>query len=94
MAVILILVSQRADDDLIRMFGTEGMRRTLNETLQRQRGNGPSKLELLVFVYLLGFLWEEVQEVFNVGMRNYLRNLWNFIDFLRNVLYISVACLR
>ncbi|XP_075166028.1 transient receptor potential-like isoform X2 [Haematobia irritans] len=91
---ILILVSQRADEDVIRILGTESMKQQLLEDTLRQRGRGPTKLELLVVLYLFGFMWEEVQEIFTVGMKNYLRNMWNFIDFLRNSLYVSVMCLR
>ncbi|XP_017468227.1 PREDICTED: transient-receptor-potential-like protein isoform X1 [Rhagoletis zephyria] len=91
---ILILVSQRADDDVIRLFGTERMRKELAEEQMRQRGKGPTKLELLVVFYVFGFMWEEVQEIFTLGMKSYLRNMWNFIDFLRNSLYVSVMCLR
>lgn len=88
------MVSQRADDDVIRLLGTERMKKELAEQQLRQRGQGPTKLELLVVLYLLGFMWEEVQEIFSVGMKSYLRNMWNFIDFLRNSLYVSVVCLR
>ncbi|CAD7012256.1 unnamed protein product [Ceratitis capitata] len=92
--VILILVSQRADDDVIRLFGTERMRKELAEEQLRQRGKAPTKLELLVVFYVFGFMFEEVQEIFTLGMKSYLRNMWNFIDFLRNSLYVSVMCLR
>ncbi|XP_033153959.1 transient-receptor-potential-like protein isoform X2 [Drosophila mauritiana] len=91
---ILILVSQRADDDFVRIFGTTRMKKELAEQELRQRGQTPSKLELIVVLYVIGFVWEEVQEIFAVGMKSYLRNMWNFIDFLRNSLYVSVMCLR
>ncbi|KAH8401599.1 hypothetical protein KR009_006741 [Drosophila setifemur] len=91
---ILILVSQRADDDFVRIFGTARMKEELVEQELRQRGQAPSKLELFVVLYVIGFVWEEVQEIFAVGMKCYLRNMWNFIDFLRNSLYVSVMCLR
>ncbi|XP_073813847.1 transient receptor potential-like [Musca autumnalis] len=91
---ILILVSQRADEDVIRILGSERMKKQLHEENMRQRGRGPTKLELIVVMYVFGFMWEEVQEIFNVGMKCYLRNMWNFIDFLRNSLYISVMCMR
>ncbi|XP_052842896.1 transient-receptor-potential-like protein [Drosophila gunungcola] len=91
---ILILVSQRADDDFVRILGTARMKKELAEQELRQRGQAPSKLELIVVLYVVGFVWEEVQEIFAVGMKSYLRNMWNFIDFLRNSLYVSVMCLR
>lgn len=66
----------------------------MEEQLRRQRGNGPSPLELLVVLYVIGFIWEETQEILNEGIRSYLRNMWNFIDFSRNSLYCLVALLR
>lgn len=91
---ILILASQRAEYHLIMMFGNDGMRLVLEEQMRRQRGNGPSNLELLVALYVFGFLWEEMQEIYREGVKKYLRNMWNFIDFSRNFLYIMVGLLR
>lgn len=92
--VVLILVSQRAEVHAILLLGTESMKRSMEEQLRRQRGNGPSPLELLVVLYVVGFIWEETQEILNEGIRSYLRNMWNFIDFSRNSLYCLVTLLR
>ncbi|KDR22808.1 Transient-receptor-potential-like protein, partial [Zootermopsis nevadensis] len=92
--MLLILVSQRAEVQVIQIFGTESMRKALAEQLQIQRGNGPSILEWIVAVYVLGFIWQETMEIFQEGVQSYLRNMWNFIDFTRNSLYVSVAILR
>lgn len=70
------------------------MKLAAEEALTRQRGNGPTPLELLLVLYVMGFIWEETQEIFTEGIRNYLRNMWNFIDFSRNSLYVSVIGLR
>uniref|UniRef100_A0ABK8G6C4 Transient receptor ion channel domain-containing protein n=1 Tax=Anopheles gambiae TaxID=7165 RepID=A0ABK8G6C4_ANOGA len=91
---LLILVSQRAEVQVVLLFGTESMKRALQEELARQRGNGPTYLECLVVIYVMGFIWEETQEIFKEGIRSYLRNMWNFIDFSRNFLYCCVALLR
>uniref|UniRef100_A0A182K248 Transient receptor ion channel domain-containing protein n=1 Tax=Anopheles christyi TaxID=43041 RepID=A0A182K248_9DIPT len=91
---LLILVSQRAEVQVVLLFGTESMKRALQEELARQRGNGPTYLECLVLIYVMGFIWEETQEIFKEGIRSYLRNMWNFIDFSRNFLYCCVALLR
>lgn len=93
-AVVLILVSQRAEVHAILLFGTESMRQSMEKQLRRQRGNGPSPLELLIVLYVVGFVWEEMQEMLNEGIHSYLRNMWNFIDFSRNSLYCLVASLR
>lgn len=88
------MVSQRAEVHVIQLFGTESMRRNLEEQLMKQRGQGPTPLELLVVVYVLGFIWEETQEIYCEGIQSYLRNMWNFIDFTRNFLYCLVGFLR
>lgn len=76
------------------MFGTAKMKASMEESLKRQRGNAPTPLELFVVVYVLGFVWQETQEIFYEGVRSYLRNLWNFIDCTRNTLYCLVILLR
>ncbi|KFB51162.1 calmodulin-binding protein trpl [Anopheles sinensis] len=91
---LLILVSQRAEVQVVLLFGTESMKRALQEELARQRGNGPTYLEGLVVIYVIGFIWEETQEIYIEGIRSYLRNMWNFIDFARNFLYCCVVLLR
>lgn len=70
------------------------MKRALQEELARQRGNGPTYLECLVVIYVIGFIWEETQEIFIEGIQSYLKNMWNFIDFSRNFLYCCVVLLR
>ncbi|CAG9128814.1 unnamed protein product [Plutella xylostella] len=92
--LILILVSQRAEVQAIQLFGPEWMRKELEEELKKQRGAGPTYLEVVVVVYVLGFIWEETQEIYIEGIQSYLRNMWNFIDFTRNSLYVAVLLLR
>ncbi|XP_011298063.1 transient-receptor-potential-like protein [Fopius arisanus] len=92
--LLLMLVSQRAEVQLIRYLGTEAMKRQLQEDLLKQRGAGATPLECLVVIYVLGFIWQETREVFSDGLRAYLRDLWNFIDFTRNSLYVGTFVLR
>lgn len=33
-------------------------------------------------------------EMYSEGIREYLRDMWNFIDFTRNSLYVAVIMLR
>lgn len=50
--------------------------------------------EYFINLNISGFIIEETQEIFVEGIKSYLRNLWNFIDFSRNVLYTCVFVLR
>ncbi|XP_058788696.1 transient-receptor-potential-like protein isoform X2 [Phymastichus coffea] len=88
---VLILVSQRFEDELVDWFGSA---ESVADRQVRQRGLGPSCLEVVVVVYVVGFILEEMREIYVDGLRSYLRNLWNFIDFTRNSLYVAVAILR
>ncbi|XP_038218984.1 transient-receptor-potential-like protein isoform X2 [Zerene cesonia] len=92
--LLLILVSQRAEVQAVQLFGPDWMVKQLQEELKKQRGNGPTVLEIIVLIYVVGFIWEETQEMYTEGFRSYLRNMWNFIDFTRNSLYFAVAILR
>nr|CAI5851753.1 unnamed protein product [Callosobruchus analis] len=92
--LLLILVSLRADDLLLEHFGSESMKAYVKDKYDKQRGNPPTILEYAVLLYVVGFIFEETQEIFVEGIRTYLRNLWNFIDFTRNVLYSGVFVLR
>ncbi|KAL3267494.1 hypothetical protein HHI36_011617 [Cryptolaemus montrouzieri] len=92
--LILILVSQRAEDLFLEYFGTESWRKSVIEKYEKQRGNSPMLLEYVVLLYVIGFIVEEAHEMYVEGMSNYLRNMWNIIDFTRNFLYTSVIVLR
>ncbi|XP_066591141.1 transient-receptor-potential-like protein isoform X2 [Prorops nasuta] len=91
---VLMLVSQRAEVEMVRLLGSEETIRHLEEDMTRQRGSGPSPLEYIVMLYVLGFIWQELREVYVDGLKAYLRDLWNFIDFTRNSLYVATAILR
>ncbi|XP_077268928.1 LOW QUALITY PROTEIN: transient receptor potential-like [Temnothorax americanus] len=91
---ILMLVSQRAEVEIVRLLGTQEMKRNLAAYLARQRGAVPTPLEGIVVLYVLGFIWEETREAYVDGLRSYLRDMWNFIDFTRNTLYFATGVLR
>ncbi|KAK9870190.1 hypothetical protein WA026_006275 [Henosepilachna vigintioctopunctata] len=92
--LILILVSQRVEDIVIELFGSENWRKNVIEKYEKQRGNPPMILEYVVFAYVIGFIVEEMNEMYMEGISDYLRNMWNIIDFTRNSLYTAVIVLR
>ncbi|XP_012227231.2 transient-receptor-potential-like protein isoform X1 [Linepithema humile] len=91
---VLMLVSQRAEVEIVRLLGTQEMKRNLETYLARQRGAAPTPLEGIVVLYVFGFIWEETREVYVDGLKAYLRDMWNFIDFTRNMLYSMTGVLR
>ncbi|CAK9823717.1 Transient-receptor-potential-like protein [Anthophora retusa] len=91
---ILMLVSQRAEVEILKIFGSDEAKRNVEAELAKQRGAAPSRLECVVVLYVLGYIWQEMREVYVDGLKAYLRDMWNFIDFTRNFLYIATALLR
>ncbi|XP_036148851.1 transient-receptor-potential-like protein [Monomorium pharaonis] len=91
---ILMLVSQRAEVEIVRLLGSQEMKKNLEAYLAQQRGAAPTPLEGFVVLYVLGFIWEETREVYVDGLKGYLRDMWNFIDFTRNTLYLATGILR
>jgi len=47
-------VSQRFEVLIVQIFGTEAMNIALADQLKRQRGNGPTFLECVVALYVVG----------------------------------------
>ncbi|XP_018343411.1 PREDICTED: transient-receptor-potential-like protein [Trachymyrmex septentrionalis] len=91
---VLMLVSQRAEVEIVRLLGSQEMKKNLEAYLARQRGAAPTPLEGIVVLYVFGFIWEETREVYVNGLKSYLRDMWNFIDFTRNTLYMATGVLR
>ncbi|XP_077975957.1 short transient receptor potential channel 7-like isoform X2 [Styela clava] len=50
--------------------------------------------EVLIMLYILGFLWNECHEVFDEGPREYMFKLWNIIDFFMLSIFLASYALR
>jgi hypothetical protein len=41
-----------------------------------------------------GLIWSEVKQLWDVGLQEYVRDMWNVIDFITNSLYVATVALR
>ena len=41
-----------------------------------------------------GFIWSEIKQLWDVGLREYIRDVWNVVDFITNALYVATIALR
>lgn len=41
-----------------------------------------------------GLIWSEVKQLWDVGLQEYLNDMWNVIDFVTNSLYVATVALR
>lgn len=41
-----------------------------------------------------GLIWSEVKQLWDVGLEEYVNDMWNVIDFVTNSLYVATVALR
>ncbi|UYV75645.1 TRPC1 [Cordylochernes scorpioides] len=82
--VLLILASQRA----------EYLAAGWTERAYHQRGQLPGGVETAIMVYVLGFIWMEIRQLWSVGLVEYVKDMWNMVDFIVNTLYLAWIVLR
>ena len=44
--------------------------------------------------YFSGLIWSEIKQLWDVGCREYVGDMWNVVDFITNSLYIATGALR
>ncbi|XP_063903839.1 transient receptor potential-gamma protein isoform X2 [Zophobas morio] len=59
-----------------------------------QRGAYPTLVEWIILAYVLGLIWSEIKQLWDVGLEEYVRDMWNVIDFITNSLYVATVALR
>lgn len=43
---------------------------------------------------LTGLVWSEIKQLWDVGLQEYVSDMWNVIDFVTNALYVATVALR
>ncbi|XP_069130241.1 transient-receptor-potential-like protein isoform X2 [Argopecten irradians] len=61
---------------------------------ERFRGPPPSQLEWLIVFWVTGFVWQEVKQLWEEGLKAYIRQWWNWLDFIMLSLYLATFSLR
>mgnify|MGYP001168362362 FL=1 len=41
-----------------------------------------------------GLIWSEIKQLWDVGLRDYIADMWNVVDFVTNSLYVATIALR
>ncbi|XP_023236287.1 transient receptor potential-gamma protein-like [Centruroides sculpturatus] len=91
---LLILASQRVETLVIEIFGTQSMREWVKIQHKQERGKLPGVVETGIMIYVLGFIWWEIKQLWNSGLQEYVNNMWNILDFITNTLYFTWITLR
>lgn len=51
-------------------------------------------LESFIAIFCTGLIWSEVKQLWDMGLREYVHDMWNVIDFVTNSLYVATVALR
>lgn len=47
-----------------------------------------------ILAWVSGLIWSEVKQLWDVGLEEYVHDMWNVIDFVTNSLYVATVALR
>lgn len=63
-----------------------------------QTSHSSSSLDFFFYIITrstpLGLIWSEVKQLWDVGLQEYVHDMWNVIDFITNSLYVATVALR
>ncbi|XP_014281513.1 transient receptor potential-gamma protein isoform X5 [Halyomorpha halys] len=90
---LLILASQRIET-LLDWAGGDGSGSIQPPQVTTKRGSLPSIIEWMILGWVAGLMWSEVKQLWDVGLEDYLADMWNVIDFITNSLYVATVALR
>ena len=48
----------------------------------------------ILFFCLSGLIWSEIKQLWDDGLRGYIADMWNVVDFVTNSLYVATIALR
>lgn len=65
-----------------------------DRTRQNIRGPAPSPVEWLILFWVTGMVWAECKQLWEEGLKAYVRQWWNWLDFLMLSLYLTTGSLR
>ncbi|XP_070551368.1 short transient receptor potential channel 4-like [Ptychodera flava] len=87
--VLLIFISLFRIDDLITRGQSSNPIDPLENAVIRDstRGRTPTVIEWIMLAWIIGMTWREIKQVWNEGLKKYLTDSWNFMDFLSLALY-------
>ncbi|KAG0431671.1 hypothetical protein HPB47_021570 [Ixodes persulcatus] len=91
---LLILASQRIETVVVEWFGTDEMKMKVRSDITTKRGASPSIVEWMILAWVVGLIWNEMKQLWDLGLIQYISDMWNIIDFITNSLYVATVALR
>lgn len=51
-------------------------------------------ISLILVLFIAGFIWAEIKEMWDGGFTEYVHDWWNLMDFAMNSLYLATISLK
>lgn len=83
------MASQRIETNAFDIFGVSSSSKTITK-----RGAPPTLIELMVLAWVIGLIWSEIKQLWELGLFDYMSDMWNILDFITNSLYVATITLR
>ncbi|XP_026168571.1 short transient receptor potential channel 4b [Mastacembelus armatus] len=58
------------------------------------QGPTPTTVEWMILPWVLGFIWTEIKQMWDSGLKDYIDDWWNLMDFIMNSLYLATISLK
>ncbi|XP_077983684.1 short transient receptor potential channel 4-like [Glandiceps talaboti] len=58
------------------------------------RAPPPTQVEIVIIIYIAGYIWAEIKQLWDKGVHEYIKDWWNLLDFIINSMYIATIGLR
>ncbi|KAK4012303.1 hypothetical protein OUZ56_021403 [Daphnia magna] len=93
---LLILASQRIETVFKNWVGRLPgvLEKWISDDVTTKRGAPPTMIEWLILAWVCGLVWSEIKQLWDVGLQEYVGDMWNVIDFVTNALYVATVALR
>ncbi|GFR26502.1 transient receptor hypothetical-gamma protein [Trichonephila clavata] len=77
------MASQRVETLVMEWIGTDYMLQKVRRDHEHERGKPPGIVESAIVLFVIGFVWAEIKQLWDEGLENYLCDMWNVVDFSR-----------
>ncbi|SPP80904.1 transient receptor potential protein [Drosophila guanche] len=61
----------------------------LDDWRKHERGSLPGPIELAIITYIMALVFEELKSLYSDGLFEYIMDLWNIVDFISNMFYVT-----
>ncbi|XP_067619086.1 transient receptor potential protein isoform X2 [Eurosta solidaginis] len=87
--MLLGAASLRVVDLTFELLGFPWMLAMLEDWRKHERGSLPGPIELGIITYITSLIFGELKALYSDGLFEYIMDLWNIVDFISNMFYVT-----